>query len=281
MMQFRHFIEWFFTVSLYRLIRLLPARVRFSTGSMFGYLFYLLGVRRSVAEVNLMLSGVCSDQKDAKKILKRCYSHFGRGMTEFLYMNTIRWREGQDYRLFLPDDFVTTLNNGAILISAHIGNWEIMGKILAEKKIPLAVAVRQQANIRTDRWFRRLREQAGMTVVKDNDIWRMIDLLRKGYALALLSDQDLGGRSEIVPFFGRLCRTPAGAAWLMLHFQIPAWIAYALRQNDSSFSFYVERFARLPGDDYQSICRRINSCFEAIIRQNPDQWFWMHRRWKI
>jgi len=273
--------EWLLALSIFFFLNLSPFRIKFFIGARIGDLFYFFRVRRAVAIDNLIRAGIGKNQAEALSLLLRCYRHFGRGMMEFLAMNSTDWREGKDYRLSLPDHFIERSKNGAVLISAHLGNWELMGKILVQKNIPLAVVVQRQANPCTDRWFRRIRENAGMTVVDSADVWPMIRLIRTGYVLALLSDQDLGGRSEIVSFFGRSCRTPSGGAELALRLKIPLWIAYAIRQHDCSHSFVIEPLPICSGDTVRSVVQRFTARLEEIIRQNPEQWFWMHRRWKI
>ncbi len=280
-MKFRHVFEFILVVVFTGLLALFPQTSRRRFGSFIGTIFCILGIRRHVATDNLRKAEIFTGSGDIKKCVHRSYRHFGRAFSELLFLNSNRLTEGLDYRLLAHPDFFRSLRNGAVLVSAHIGNWEVMGRILAEKKVRLAAVVRRQENPRVDRMINAIREKAGMTVVYDTEIFRMARLLKEGYAVALLADQDLGQPSVKVSFFGRPCRTVSGPARFALRFGCPMWICYSMQKSAGPLDCIIEPLPVDVKDTVSEITQRYTARFEEIIRANPDQWFWAHRRWKI
>lgn len=280
-MKIRHGLEYGIAVACIGLMALLPRRLRGYFGSFIGTIFYRLGIRRKVAIDNLRQSGIFTETHDIKKCVHRSYRHFGRTFTELLLLNRARLVEGKDYRFRVHPDFFKSIRHGAVLISAHLGNWEVMGKILVKKNVRLAVVVRRQENPKVDRLINAIRKKAGMAVVFDTDIFHLARLLKEGHSVALLSDQDIGHPSVTVSFFGRPCRAASGPARFAIRFGCPVWICYSLRKPGGMLDCIIEPLSVDSQDSVTQITQRYTACFEEIIRANPDQWFWAHRRWKI
>lgn len=280
-MTIRHFLEFSVAVACFGLMALLPQKLRGYFGSLIGTVFYRLGVRRKIAVDNLRKAGIFNRTRDIETCVHRSYRHFGRTFAELLFLNRTLWLDGCHYRFSATPDFFNSIRNGAVLVSAHLGNWEVMGKILVERKVRLAVVVRRQENPRVDRLINVIRGNAGMTVVYDTEIFRLARLLKEGYAVALLADQDLGHPSVAVSFFGRPCRTASGPARFAIRFGCPVWICYSLRKKSGMLDCFVEPLPVDSEDSVTQITHRFTRRFEEIIRANPDQWFWAHRRWKI
>ncbi len=242
-------------------------------GACVGALFYAAGIRRAVAADNLLHSGM---KFHDKKILYLSYQNLGRTFFELLLLSRIRLSEPGDYRLELPPDFFKDISGGAIFISAHLGNWELMGKVLVERKIKLAVIVRRQRNRMVDRLINEQRERAGMKVIYDDDPAALVQCVREKYCLALLADQDFGNNAVPVTFFGRDCFAAAGPEFLAKKFNLPGYICLASRERKYGHRFWIERLE--PG---KAFTQAYTAAIESAIRLYPEQWFWQHRRWKV
>lgn len=277
----RHSAEYAAARLCYLALRLIPSGWRSAAGAFVGECFYFLGLRKRTAIRNFESAGIHKSKKDFRHTIRSCYRQYGRTFVELLFLDRMNWRENKDYTLSIPDNFLSSIKDGAILVSAHLGNWEIMGKVLAEKNVRLAVVVRRQENPLVDRWINSIREHAGMTVVYDSDIFKIRRLLDEGYSLALLADQDTGRQSFNVCFFGRNCRTAAGPEILARRLTIPVWICYSLRRPSGHFDFHIEPLKTDITESAGNMTRRFTLRFEDIIRNHPDQWFWPHNRWKI
>jgi KDO2-lipid IV(A) lauroyltransferase len=244
-----------------------------NVGAWAGRIFYRMRVRRAVAENNLLRSNL---GQDVRKVLCASYENLGRTFFELLLLDHIHLTETSDYRLDLPSNFLAATARGAILISAHLGNWELMGKILVARGIPLAVVVRKQKNSYVDRMINDQRQQAGMKIIYDDDPIALRKYMDEKYCLALLADQDFGNNTIPVTFFGRACRAAAGPQFLARKFNLPVFMCFAERVNGHGHRFTVEPF-----ESCGSFTQDYTTAIETAVRRVPEQWFWQHRRWKV
>ena len=181
---------------------------------------------------------------------------------------------------------VMARGRGAILVTGHIGNWELAGSYVAARGVPLDAIVRGMANPLFDAYINHTREAIGMTVVHDSDaVRRTPRSLRGGRAVAFVADQGVMGlASTFVPFFGRPAKTPRGAAVFALRFDVPVVFVVALRKPNGRYRIVVERIeAPQTGDrerDVDAIVARFTQHLEKWVRAVPAQYFWQHRRWK-
>ncbi len=276
-----HYFEYF----LLRLVRaflwFFPLRVISATGAFAGLIFYTLGIRKAVARDNIILAGICKDSRHLKQLLKSNYKNLGRTFTELLMNDRLPIKEGRNFRWDIPSDFLTVIRRGAILISGHIGSWELMGQALVQYGVKLAVVVRRQANPLTDRYINRIRQRCGMDVVYDEELFKLRRHLADGHAIALLADQDYGKPGEPVVFFGRPCRAPAGPGRLAVRLKIPVYLCTSYRKNGVDFTFSIKPVPFSDEADIGEITSRYTAMLETLIRKHPDQWLWQHKRWKL
>ncbi len=280
---------WFVKTSVeYLLVKFLSALLgrlsyrRISdTGSWAGRLFDAIGIRKKVGLENLLLSDLQLTPDAAKSTLSASYRHFGRTFFELLALDHIRLKEGTDYELLLPPQFEQDLAQGAVFVSAHMGNWELMGKVLAEKGIRLAVVVKRQYNDQVDRLICQIRERAGMVVVYDHDLLRIRRLIGERYCIALLSDQDFGTNDIPVRFLGRDGLSQEGPVFFARKFHLPVFFCFALRKDRYFHHFEIRRLdIDLAGETRAAVQQYTNE-IEKIVRSWPSQWLWHHKRWKV
>jgi KDO2-lipid IV(A) lauroyltransferase len=175
---------------------------------------------------------------------------------------------------------------GVIIVTGHIGNWEIAGSYFAARGVPIDAIARGAANPEFERYVTRTREQLGMHVVHDSEaVRRTPRALRENRVVAMVSDQGaLGLASTYVPFFGRPAKTPRGPAVFALRLRVPVLFAVSLRRPDGTFHLGLERVPVLDtGDrdrDVDAIVERYTAMLERWVRQVPEQYFWQHRRWR-
>ncbi len=172
-----------------------------------------------------------------------------------------------------------------IFVSAHIGNWEVVSFGAAGRGMPLARIYRAPNNPWTDRMILRLRRPVGgIDLPKGAEGAKgLIRALRSGQSLAMLIDQKMNDGIP-VPFFGLDAMTAPAVAQLALRHGCPIVPARIVRTNGAHFELLVEPPLRMPdtGDpraDIQTIMTKLNARLEAWIREHPEQWLWVHRRW--
>ena len=175
---------------------------------------------------------------------------------------------------------------GVVLVSGHIGSWELSAAYMAARGVPLDAIAMHMVNPLSDGFFRRTRERLGMRVVFDDEAVRAIPrAFKEGRAVGFLSDQGAKGlASTFVPFFGRPAKTPRGAAVFAIRNALPMIFVAAIRQPDGRYRFHAESVAlAATGDrerDVDATVLAYTQTLEAYVRRYPGQYFWQHRRWR-
>jgi KDO2-lipid IV(A) lauroyltransferase len=260
-------------------------------GERLGALGYRpLGIRKRIVERQIAAAFPDLSREAVVQLARESYEHLGRTFIETALLDSIGkdglqalvesvegWEEIED---------VMAKGRGAVLVTGHIGNWELAGSYVAARGIPLDAIVRGMANPLFDAYINHTREAIGMTVVHDSDaVRRTPRSLRAGRAVAFVADQGVMGlASTFVPFFGRPAKTPRGAAVFALRFDVPVVFVVALRNPNGRYRIVVERIeAPKTGDmdhDVDAIVARFTQHLEKWVRAVPAQYFWQHRRWK-
>jgi KDO2-lipid IV(A) lauroyltransferase len=285
----RHSIEFHALQFLARLLRLLPHNASLVVGENLGYLVYLLKIRTEVTRDNLRRAFPDYNEEQIEKIVLGCYRHFGALLAEFARLPLLRSENIGD---FVETDDRSVLDEsqargkGGIVVSGHLGNWELMGASTAVLGYPVSYVVTDQQNPKVDRFMDQLRESAGVRIIKRKDaIKGIIKAMRNNELVAILSDQDAHEAGAFVPFFGRPASTPRGAATFALRTGSDLIFVESYRQGRGKLKVIHEFVSLevLPDDRdaaVHELTRRITARLEEAVRRHPEQWFWMHRRWK-
>ena len=175
---------------------------------------------------------------------------------------------------------------GIILLSGHIGNWELLGAYLALKGYPLSVVGRSLNNRRLDRLLVAHRERFGLrNIARGKATRQILRALRRGEMVGFLMDQDTKIAGTFVDFFGRPAYTPTGPVTLALKLGTPIVPVAIHREQDDTYHLVVRPPIELARTDDGTEDERINTAIcskilEDFIREHPAQWVWMHSRWK-
>lgn len=176
---------------------------------------------------------------------------------------------------------------GGVCVAAHLGNWELHAWGVARRGLPLHAVGKENVDPRLTRLIDRFRASGGV-----RNIWRgqpgaavaLLRALRKGELLGILIDQDTNVQNVFVPFFGRPAATPRAAADLVLRTGALALVCFIYKRPDGTYRATSEE-VEVPqtGDterDAVELTARFTARIEAAIRAHPEQWVWMHQRWK-
>jgi KDO2-lipid IV(A) lauroyltransferase len=174
---------------------------------------------------------------------------------------------------------------GAIFFSGHIGNWELASLGGTQRGMPLVHVYRVANNPHVERLIQRMRAPIGGShhPKGGRGARALLAALGRGEHLGLLIDQKLN-EGIAVPFFGRDAMTAPALAELALRFRVPIVPARVERLDGARFRLTVMAPLELPdsGDrdaDVLAIMTRVNALLESWIRDRPEQWLWLHRRW--
>lgn len=174
---------------------------------------------------------------------------------------------------------------GLIVLSAHFGNWEWMGALLADAGLTTYVVARDAHHSLTARLVNDARASHGMKVIGREDLRGMMGALRRGEALGILPDQHALDGGVLIDFLGRPAWSFTGPALLAMRTGARVVPAFCPRLPDGTLALEVLPEVAMvdTGDreaDLLTNTRRIHAAIETIIRRHPGQWLWLHDRWK-
>lgn len=248
-----------------------------------------LGIRRQVVERQIAAAFPGLNERGVRRVARAAYEHLGRASIEAAILP----RLGRDavLDLFEGSNFKVVEDamrprRGLILVTGHVGNWELGGAYIAARGVPVDAITRRMSNPLFDRYVTETRSRIGMRVVHDADAVRQTPrALREGRAVAFLADQGvLGLASTFVPFFGRPAKTPRGPAVFALRLGVPIVFGAAVRQPSGKYRLVFEPIdIANTGDrdkDIDAIVARYTAVLEQWVRRYPEQYLWHHRRWR-
>ncbi|HEX8851659.1 MAG TPA: lysophospholipid acyltransferase family protein [Gemmatimonadaceae bacterium] len=260
-------------------------------GERIGALGYSpLGIRRRVVVRQIAAAFPGLSSGEVEEIARASYAHLGRTTIETALLP--RFDRQQVLDLFERVDNWPSVEKamqagkGLILVTGHLGNWELGGAYLAARGVGLDVVARGMANPLFDAYLTRTRQRIGMSVVHDADaVRRTPRSLRAGRAVAFVSDQGvLGLASTFVPFFGMPAKTPRGPAVFALRLGVPVVFGCALRQPSGRYVLSFERVTVQDTgnreEDVDAVVAEYTKTLERWVRRAPEQYFWHHRRWR-
>ena len=172
------------------------------------------------------------------------------------------------------------------MLTAHLGNWELLTLAPALMGYPLTVVARRLDSASLNAWADRLRRTAGVEVVDKREALRpILGALRRGGLVGVLLDQNTSRREGIfVPFFGRLASTSRAMAVLALRTRTPIVPAFTSRIAPGRHRITIHPALPLPAADgdvaVRSVTADCTAAIEAAVRATPEQWLWAHDRWR-
>lgn len=276
---------------VFRLARLLPRGVLLALGGAVGAVAGRLdGRHTAIARENLRAAlGDELSEAERERVLRACWRHFGRITFDALAFPQLDRRalggvlkvEGIEHaRAALAS------GRGALVFSAHYGHWEAGAYAMGLLGIPFAVIARPLDNPLLDNRLLELRGGTGNAVIpKRRAVRETMRALARGTAVAILIDQDARAEGVFVPFFGRPASTTPTLALLALRTEAPIVPVFARVEADGTITVHVQPVVetRPTGDRERDVARVTAACtavVESWVRRDPEQWLWMHRRWK-
>jgi len=237
-----------------------------------------------IAERNLARALPERDMEARSKILRGAWDNFGRTMTEYALIPRLEDRvqiEGHE-------ELAARAREGqpALLMTAHLANWEVIFDALRIHTKPITAVYRKANNPLVDEMIAevRLRGVAGLAPKGPAGARIVLSDLKQGGHVVMLVDQKLSSGVD-VPFFGRAAATAPAIATFALRLDCPVFPIRVQRLGGARFRVSIEkpwRFAATDDHDADVLkaMTRINARLEDWIRERPDQWLWMHRRWR-
>jgi len=273
-------------------VRRLPEQRALRLADRVGEAMRVLSPRhRRLVLINMTIAfGKERSRQELEALARRYYRYATRSLVEFLTMSQLSVEQIKAKVKLVGCHHLSdalSKGKGCILLTGHYGNWELVGARLAAEGFPINVIARSQADPKVTDLLVGVREVVGMTVI-DRDrggAAGALRALRNNGIVAILLDQNAGDQGIFVDFFGKQASTAAGPAALARRTGAAVVPVFAIRNDDNSHQgLCLPPLELTYGDDKQADIHRntqiMVKVIEERIRQCPEQWFWMHRRWK-
>lgn len=319
----KELLEYLGVRSLEGAFSALPRRAAGSVGRGLGRAAYSAGVRRRLVEGHLRRAFPDRDDDWIERTALGCYRHFGAELASLARMARTaqaaraardaqtdgpartngagthgvdrlveRTAGGDRFRQVWTEATAGT-GRGALVVTGHLGNWELAGAAAAGLGIPVSAVVKGQRNQRVDRHLAAVRRSLGVEPIAMRWAGRGVPTaLDAGRAVALVADQDARDRGVVVPFLGRPASTFRGPAALALRHDVPLLFGTMVREGEG-WRLGLEPVeaelarptadgsAEAPADgSVRTLTRAWVAKLEREVRERPEQYFWFHRRWK-
>ena len=258
--------------------RVLPLRGLLRLLGCLAPLIFASAARRARAQLAAVLP-----ELDAALITRRMFVHFTESLWELSRLHRSVPKLDDAARRVLDDALAE--GRGAVLISGHIGNWELLGQAIAAAGYPIASIAKPSYDPRVTRWLQKWRTAHGLRIVwrdETNAGKSILSVLRHNGLMAFLIDQNSRTAGEYLPFFGRPAFTPTTPAAIALRTGAPVIFCWHHRRQ----KLHKLTFSRVQytptGDakiDTPALTALLNDRLESAIRMVPEQWVWLHSRW--
>lgn len=280
-----------FILGAMRLLGNLPLPLLQSAGRRLGRLIFLLDRRhRAIALNNLRFAfGGQRSSAELARLAVGVFQNIGQIPLEVCWSLRIDRRNWKKFfRISGLDHYRKAVagGNGVLCLTAHVGNWELLPIVGAMTGIPLSVVYRPLDARVLDQVVARVRRRFGATLIpKKRSVFKINRVLREGRTIAILLDQNVDWYEGVfVDFMGHRACTSKGLATLSILSRAPVVPVFLVREGGGFHACFEPPIYPLDsGDrirDLEQNTGRYNQAIESVVHRHPDQWFWVHQRWK-
>lgn len=272
------------------LVRKMSREQALKFGRLLGYLaFDGLKIRRNMVLKNLKYAFPEKTEKEIQQVARQAYVNQARNVIELLRIPLIR--DEQDARELLDihadESFYKTMsqNRGAVVVSAHLSSWEAIGVCAGLLLRPLHLIVKPLKNKRLDNTLNHLRTLHGnKTIHKDRALRVGINALESGGIVVILGDQAKRKAGFSMCFLGRQASVSLGPAFLTLKAGVPLFVEKCKILENGKYLLDIREIftsdLTCTREDIRTLTIRYTRELEDFIRAHPQEWLWLHNRWK-
>jgi KDO2-lipid IV(A) lauroyltransferase len=288
----RENLEYWLVVAVARTLGVMPRGLaRLASGMLAFVVYWAFGRLRRVGVRNLELALPEVSQGERARILRGVYRSLGRQLVEFCRMsrytaeNTRNWIRTEGLEHYLA---ARARGKGVLIVTGHLGAWELSSFYHSLMGYPMGMVIRRLDNRRLDDYVNKIRCLHGNRVLHKDDFARaLLTAMRAGETVGILMDTNMSPPQGVfVEFFGRLACTASGLARVALKTGatvLPGFMVWEAGEQKYVLRFGPELEFIETGDaeaDALAATQMCASVTEEWIRRYPDQWLWIHRRWK-
>ncbi|MBI1864855.1 MAG: lysophospholipid acyltransferase family protein [Nitrospirae bacterium] len=276
-------------------VSLLSRRAGWGLGDLLGGLWRIVDSRhRSAADENVARAFPTLSSAQREALVRGVFSHLGRTAIEFVSLSSYN---AASLRRYIEDrvrfeglDIVRSFldrQQGGFILTAHCGNWELLGLALAVAGLPMTIVARPLDSPSLNEWVDGVRGRLGSRVVGKKRVLRpILEDVGAGRWIGILLDQNVAREEGVfVPFFGVPACTTKGLALMAIKTGAPVVPAIIRREDDGTHRVvFHPPIGNVPAGDREESVRLLTAAYtkkiEEEVRAHPEQWFWVHRRWK-
>ncbi len=284
-------VKYFFFLLIVYIVRLFPFRTVQKIGMAFGSFTYsVLGIRKELTMDNIRRAFPEKSEEEIAALTKANYRNMFAAFFEIFALDVLREDEILKLVSFTDNRKIGEAlkkGKGLVLLSGHLGNWELIAlstPLFTPQKY--SIVVKKQRNPYVDAFMNKMRARFGTKVLLMERAPReILKALANNEAVALLADQSAAQESVFVDFLGRPAATYLGPAVFALRSQSPMLMLMIIRQPDGKFiiecnEIDTEHLTGTEEEKLRNITEQHVKILETYIRRYPEQWLWMHKRWK-
>jgi len=273
-------------------LQALPMKVAYGFAAFLAALAYRIDKRhRNVAAENLRFAFPSKTHDEIDLLVRGCYRHFCKVAIEIAKLPRVfhveNWRRYGS--LVGGKEIISALlsDRSVLVVTAHFGNWELAGFALGLFGFKTYAIARVLDNPHLEAFLKRFRQATGQTIIaKKDDFERLNAVLKTGGKVATLGDQDAGPRGVFIDFLGRPASAHKAVALMAMEFDsvmlvigVPR-VGEGLKYNIVCADVIDPRDYVARGDAVKAITQRYHDALAGLIAKYPEQYFWLHRRWK-
>ncbi|WP_457621497.1 lysophospholipid acyltransferase family protein [Persephonella sp.] len=281
-------MDEFFIKLIFNYLKKLDREKALKRGEDLGRLFYKLGYRKRVIKINLDIAFPEKDDKWKDKIALESLKHLGRILAELPKLpdylksgeitDIFQIKEGKD----LLEKYK---NSGFVLLTGHIGNWEMINIGLSYYGYKMSALAYRQRNKKINELIEQIRTSSGAQIIyHDQPMRKFIQAINSNRIISFLVDQNtLRHRGVFVKFFGKEASTVSFPAKISLKYKKPVLFCYCIfNQETKEYQFFVKKIKTedLTEKEINILVQRYTDEVENAVRQYPEQYMWTHKRWK-
>lgn len=270
-----------------------PVNTNLQTAKLLGSFLYRIDKKhRQRALANLRRSFPELTEHQREQVAERSMQQMVMLFVEVLFTTRLirfdTWRQYVELENFQEVmNLLLRRERGLVMLTGHYGNWEILGYVLATLGFETVSIARPLDNVYLSRYLFDVREKNGQKIIAKHGATPEITAALDDHgAVGFIADQNAGTKGLFVDFFGRAASTYKSIGLVAMQYEIPVVIGYARRMNDR-FHFKVgaqdiiyPRDWKDQEDPLRYITQRYTTAIEQIVREDPGQYWWVHRRWK-
>ncbi len=281
-----HLIQFFIFKALFTLFNLLSFKKASSLG---GWLIQKIGPFtkfNAVASSNLNIAFPNLDANKKQSIITGMWDNLGRTIGELCHLLKCNTALIEKHITFHDKHNLEYLADGGFVFSAHFANWEIAQSVFANSQKKIYIVYQALNNPYLDQLVKKYRSALGAEMIAKGKAGakKIIEAIKEKSIIIMLSDQRQTD-GIIIPFFNQPCYTTTAIANLAIKYNLPIIPIHATR-NKEKFDIWIEKPLDLQltsnkALDIESAMMQINKIIETWVIKNPEQWFWIHRRWSL